>query len=259
MAISPQPARLADEIIKRLTYTTRIEIDEFTLKKYYLALQKIKKENFIDSKDYIALGMVLFNLRKYNDFLKTMENGIKYLNSVDILESYVIGKLFLISRGLVKSRTFNISKEWFNHVLNKNTKPLNINFNVDQIVLCNKIFSLQKNVIGKIDICADGLCKIQLGPFYVDVFYNKIVEENFNFFMPVFDGFFKKYINNNLKKAEKDFFIEIFGKIQYLEITEIIHKEEEEDIQDALEMEKMIYGKGYEGLKKYCEIQTTGV
>ena len=31
---------------------------------------------------------------------------------------------------------------------------------------------------------------------------------------------------------------------------------EKEDIQDALEMEKMIYEKGFEGLKKYNEIQT---
>jgi len=123
MALSSVPKKLSDDIINELTYTIDPTKDEFTLNDYYYKLRNIQNIRPLNEEECIALGLVLFNLKKYREFLDYMESTIRNRGTLDILGNYMMGKLMLITKRRLPKGDFDIQAEWFDHKLNQNCSP----------------------------------------------------------------------------------------------------------------------------------------
>lgn len=93
---APTPKRKSEEIRNNLVYSVNDPatiIDEFTLNLWKKKMEDLLLSLKGDPQDYEALGLIYFNLRKFDEFFSVLDQGIRNFQSVSLLGSRTIGEI----------------------------------------------------------------------------------------------------------------------------------------------------------------------
>jgi len=220
MALSTRPKRLADEVRERLTFTLRTNVDEHTLKRYQLSLERLRAESKMEPEDYVALGRVYFNQKDYHKFFEIMDEGLRLAQDLDIRTNAIIGKMMLWNNKLLDQPHFDFYIEWFDPTKNPDKQPLSFQFYNDHWLYAGKRYDFQKAVIGNIQIEADGVCRIEVGPLLAMESYQHFRDENCDFFNHAFSLFLEHVTLGMASQEELRYFLDIMGKEHLEEVTQ---------------------------------------
>lgn len=225
MSLRSRPVRLSTEINDRLSYATDSLIDTFSLKRYQYELESLHEEGKLEIEDFIALGQVYFHEKQYDKFLSIAEEGLQKYKDFSILSNYIMGKMMIHDQNLYHLESFDLYKEWFNNQYNPDNQPLSFQFSHDFWPFLEKKYRFVKELVGNITIGYDRICRIEVGPLVIAEAYDHFAQEGCDFFNLAFGIFIERLILETISNEEEEYFKDILGEANYMEIAEKVSVE----------------------------------
>lgn len=235
MPYTINPKRIEDEVIERLMYQKECEVDDFTMKRFYHSLKKTIRDSKFNSKTFIALGFVLFNMKKYKEFLEIHDQARRhYEHDLEIHTHRLVGMLRLLHLKLYDLPDFDLYSSWFDTEINKDNRPFQFMYGSKRLVFVDKILDLKRENVAKITLNIDHILSFEFGPIHFIRNYFDMKDDNLFFDLSFTWEIIEKIRTNTLTAAEDLYLKDILGDkyndfIDFVDpdYSEFIDKEEE--------------------------------
>ena len=182
MSFAVDPKRIADEAFERLHYGNGEEVDSFTLNRLYQSLENEINNSKFDAKTFIALGLVLFNMKKFDLFIIEHERGKRFFsNNLDLHKNYTLGRFRMVERDYYDIPGFDLYNTWFDHDINNFDSPFSFIYGSKRILYAGNLMNLEKDNTAKVVLYANRKMSFDFGPFSFERKYNELRNENMIF------------------------------------------------------------------------------
>ncbi|TGL60446.1 hypothetical protein [Leptospira sarikeiensis] len=170
----PQPLRLAQKIQTELSYGSESTAVEFTLRLWKKELEKVIKNAVATEDDYISLGLVLFNLRKYDEFNDVLENSIRIFKSLRSLTNQALGQLNIQWQKKNSNQDKEIVEKYFQSRINPEQFPFHFGFGVSELHFSDFILPLKINLKIDITVNSEFMIHFKSGPISFSRFSEQV-------------------------------------------------------------------------------------
>jgi len=182
MSYTVDPKRIEDEAIERLHYGNGEEVNSFTLNRFYQSLENEIRSSKFDAKTFIALGLVLFNMKKFDLFIEEHERGKRFFSSnLDLHKNYTLGRFRMVERGFYDIPGFDLYNSWFDPNINNFDSPFKFIYGSKRILYAANLINLERDNIAKVVLYANRRVSFEFGPFTFDREYDELRNENMSF------------------------------------------------------------------------------
>lgn len=212
VSLAINPKRIEDEVLDRLRYTNGKNIDTFTLNRFYMKLKNVIENSTPEPKTFLALGVVLFEMGRFSQFIEEYEKGRRlFPTNLDLYKGYTLGLFNIVEKRYFSVPKFDLFSFWFNKKMNIYDEPFRFNYGSKAISYGGNIFNLERENVALITLYADKKVKFEFSPFTFYGEYNDLLNIDLNF-----DEYFswevtEKILNNELSSDEKLYLKEILG------------------------------------------------
>ena len=198
MSYTVDPKRIEDEAFERLHYGNGEEVDSFTLNRLHQGLENEIRSSKFDAKTFIALGLVLFNMKKFDLFIKEHERGKRFFpNNLDMHKSYTLGCFRMVERGFFEIPGFDLYKSWFDPNINNFDSPFSFFYGSKRILFANNLINLERENTAKIVLYANRKMSFEFGPFSFEREYDELRNENM-----IFDESFSWEVTERIREGK---------------------------------------------------------
>ena len=167
MSYAINPQRIEDEVLERLSYQDNCEVDDFTMKRFYHGLRHTLEHSTFNAETYVALGFVLFNMKKYKEFIEIHDQGKKYYTNNLYLHTHrLLGMLRLVNLKLYDIPNFDLYSLWFDPDINVYDTPFEFVYGSKRLVFSNSIMTLKRDNLAKIALYANRTFSVNFGPIH---------------------------------------------------------------------------------------------
>ncbi len=217
---TPSPLKYAEIIRSRLEFSTEPPLNDIELADAKKKLEALKISGEFEAIEYIALGRVLYNLKKFHDFENVMREGFIKIQDPNILLDLLVGKMHQIDSGLSDESYDRLIDEWFE----VNKSKINKDFVFKKIGNSFHVFhfyaKLKKRLVCDIAIRPDYSVLLLFGEFAILSSFDYLSFIKFDVFSVLVDEIVRMYQNNEITHE-----IEIFLK-EYLEEESLLKLKE---------------------------------
>ena len=222
MSFIVDPLRIEDEVFGTIGYGAVNSVDEFTLNRFYHSILKCKGTPKFDAKSYAALGMVLYNMGRFSEFLSICREGLSiYPDDIMLYNSYVLGLAAMKYRRYYDLKEYDIFKLWFDSNKNPERRPFSFMHRSSVLKYAGNIFPLSTDITIKIVINYKKIIQIISGPFEMEFKYISFnpevlqIDEHFTFEIT------ERIRQNTITSKEINYFKYFLGD-NYLSFEEMI-------------------------------------
>ena len=198
MSYAVDPKRIEDEAFERLHYGSGEEVDSFTLNRLYQSLENEIRSSEFDAKTFIALGLVLFNMKKFDLFIEEHERGKQFFsNNLDLHKNYTLGRFRMVERGFYDIPGFDLYNSWFDPDINNFDSPFRFIYGSKKILYADNLIILERDNIAKVVLYANRRMSFEFGPFTFDREYDELRHENM-----IFDESFSWEVTERIREGK---------------------------------------------------------
>lgn len=166
MSFIVEPLRIEDEVLETIGYGPVESVDEFTLNRFYHSIFKLKGTPRFDAKSYAALGLVLYNMKKFSEFLSTYREGLNlHPDDIMLYKNYILGLAAMKYRSYYDLQEYDIFDLWFNNIRNPEKVPFSFMHRSSVLKYAGNRFYLSNDIIIKIAIHYNKTVQMSAGPF----------------------------------------------------------------------------------------------
>jgi len=213
MSYAINPERIEEEIISSHRYDTDCTIDSFTLNKKRFELERVIDAGKFNEKTFIALGLILFNMKEYRKFVEHYKNAFNYFpTSMELHAHRILGFFRMFNYKLYPVGDFDLFSEWFDNKINIEKHSLTFGFGSRRIIYAGKEL---------VKLCCDNNALVTLnknrtfhfnfGPFEYDTGYDEM-NGNESYFDETFSWNIVERIRNEaLNEEQEQYLKEILG------------------------------------------------
>ncbi len=167
MSYTVNPQRIEDEVFERMSYQDNCEVDDFTMNRLYHSLMHIIEHSTFNAETYVALGLVLFNMNKYKEFLEIHERGKRYYEKNLYLHTHrLLGMMRLTNLKLYDLPDFDLYSLWFDPDINIHGTPFEFVYGSKRLITNDRVISLFRDNIAKIALYANRTLSVNFGPIH---------------------------------------------------------------------------------------------
>ncbi len=165
MTFMTEPLRIEEEIFDMISYGAVESTDEFTLNRYYHIMMKLKETTRFDAKSYGALGRILYNMKKFQEYMDLYKEGSeRFHDDLMLQKGFILGLAAMSYRNYYDLTNYDIFNLWFNKETNPERNPFGFLHRANALVYAGNTFDLVDNLYAKIMIGFDKIVHITTGP-----------------------------------------------------------------------------------------------
>lgn len=157
--------RKSEEILSRLAFSSESFMDEFHLHKYKNLFEGLLNAGKWDTSDVIALSLVYFNLKKFDEFEELLNTRWTYDKNIEYLKTLYLGKIAKSEfEGNLEIKSF--LSEYFDRVEDYSREQIQFSLNRRaSSIFYTKRIDLNKHIDFNISFINPDSCIVTCGPY----------------------------------------------------------------------------------------------
>jgi hypothetical protein len=197
-SFAAEPQSLAEEINNQLAYSFMTpEVDEFTLRRWSMCLEKILANKGLNPAEYAAYSKVLIAQQRKDDAIKILEEGQKaYPRDFSLHKSAAIAHALMWSGD---QYDFDPDTEWFDSPANPDHEPLEIRYSIRHISYCGHEYPIAKAFPVVMKIVRNDICRAISNDIHIDF------DSRFNGGQLFLDTLLDAYLLDNLDSQQAEY------------------------------------------------------
>jgi hypothetical protein len=221
-----KPNSIEAEINEKFRYTRDSDVDEFTLCSYHQKLQQIKENRNLTVQEYVALGLVLFNRKKYLEFFDLFQDAKRQYPKELILHKHdTIGRFHIKNNRILPLNDFDLFEYWFDEEYNPEKEPINFLHGTKTFLFFDRKYDLEKEIVIDLKLYNTSKIIIEGGPFRIERKYDDVKANNFRLEDTVLFEYLENVRRNDLMEDQVSFMKDILGEEQHNEILCFVDRE----------------------------------